>query len=88
MNVLKLKDGVFGFTWNFETGEVGEVFTEELTSKEIQLISRVMGDDVTLVIEDHDSALYSIEFIFGNEMDQDELEEMGLDKVMEFEVTN
>ena len=43
---LKLKEGVFGFTWNFETGEVGEVFTEELTSKEVQLIGRVMGDDV------------------------------------------
>ena len=76
---LKLKEGVFGFTWNFETGEVKEVFTEELTSKEIQLIGRVMGDDVSLIIEDHD-----IEFIFGDEMDQDELEEMGLDKVMEF----
>ena len=76
---LKLKEEVFGFTWNFETGEVKEVFTEELTSKEIQLIGRVMGDDVSLIIEDHD-----IEFIFGDEMDQDELEEMGLDKVMEF----
>lgn len=76
---LKLKEGVFGFTWNYETGEVKEVFTEELTSKEIQLIGRVMGDDVSLIIEDHD-----IEFIFGDEMDQDELEEMGLDKVMEF----
>ena len=76
---LKLKEGVFGFTWNYEIGEVKEVFTEELTSKEIQLIGRVMGDNVTLIIEDHD-----IEFIFGDEMDQDELEEMGLDKVMEF----
>ena len=40
MNV-KLKDNVFGFTWNYETGEVEEVFTEQLTAKEIQLMGRV-----------------------------------------------
>ena len=78
---LKLKDGVFGFTWNFETGEVEEVFTEELSSKEIQLMGRVMGDDVSLILEDHD-----IDLVFGDDYiaDQDELVEMGLDEVMEF----
>ena len=77
---LKLKEGVFGFTWNFETGEVGEVFTEELTSKEIQLIGRVMGDDVTLIIYNSDISL-----VFGDDIEnQDELEEMGLAGVMEF----
>lgn len=77
---LKLKEGVFGFTWNFETGEVGEVFTEELTSKEIQLIGRVMGDDVSLIIYNSDISL-----VFGDDIEnQDELEEMGLAEVMEF----
>ncbi len=77
---LKLKEGVFGFTWNFETGEVEEVFTEELTSKEIQLMGRVMGDDICMVLEDHD-----IELVFGDDIvDQNELVEMGLDGVMEF----
>ena len=77
---LKLKEGVFGFTWNFETGEVGEVFTEELTSKEIQLIGRVMGDDVSLIIYNSDISL-----VFGDDIEnQDELEEMGLAGVMEF----
>ena len=78
---LKLKDGVFGFTWNFETGEVEEVFTEELSSKEIQLMGRVVGDDVSLILEDHD-----IDLVFGDDYiaDQDELVEMGLDEVMEF----
>ena len=77
---LKLKEGVFGFTWNFETGEVGEVFTEELTSKEIQLIGRVMGDDVTLIIYNSDISL-----VFGDDIEnQDELKEMGLAGVMEF----
>ena len=77
---LKLKEGVFGFTWNFETGEVEEVFTEELTSKEIQLIGRVMGDDVTLIIYNSDISL-----VFGDDIEnQDELKEMGLAGVMEF----
>ena len=77
---LKLKEGVFGFTWNFETGEVGEVFTEELTSKEVQLIGRVMGDDVSLIIYNSDISL-----VFGDDIEnQDELEEMGLAEVMEF----
>ena len=77
---LKLKEGVFGFTWNFETGEVEEVFTEELTSKEIQLIGRVMGDDVTLIIYNSDISL-----VFGDDIEnQGELEEMGLAGVMEF----
>ena len=53
MNV-KLKDNVFGFTWNYETGEVEEVFTEELTPKEIQLMGRVMGEDICLILEEQD----------------------------------
>ena len=77
---LKLKEGVFGFTWNFETGEVEEVFTEELTSKEVQLMAKVMGEDICMILEDHD-----IELVFGDDIGNlDELEEMGLDKVMEF----
>ena len=76
---LRLKEGVFGFTWNYETGELEEVFTEELSSKEIQLIGRVMGDDVSLVLENRD-----IEFIFGDEVNKEELEEMGLNVVLEF----
>ena len=76
---LQLKEGVFGFTWNFETGEVEEVFTEKLTSKEIQLMGRVMGDDICMVLEDHD-----IELVFGDDIvDQNELVEMELDGVME-----
>ena len=77
---LKLKEGVFGFTWNFETGEVEEVFTEELTSKEVQLMAKVMGEDICMILEDHD-----IELVFGDDIGNlDELEEMGLAEVMEF----
>jgi hypothetical protein len=78
MNV-KLKDNVFGFTWNYETGEVEEVFTEELTPKEIQLMGRVMGEDICLILEEQD-----IELVFGEDIEtRDELEEMGLTEVME-----
>lgn len=81
---LKLKEGVFGFTWNFETGEVEEVFTEELTSKEVQLMAKVMGDDISMILDNSD-----IELVFGDDIvDQDELVEMGLDGVMEFEGAN
>jgi hypothetical protein len=78
MNV-KLKDNVFGFTWNNETGEVEEVFTEQLTTKEIQLMGRVMGEDICLVLDDDD-----IEWVFGEDIEtRDDLEEMGLTEVME-----
>jgi hypothetical protein len=78
MNV-KLKDNVFGFTWNYETGEVEEVFTEELTPKEIQLMGRVMGEDICLILEEQD-----IELVFGEDIEtRDDLEEMGLTEVME-----
>ena len=77
---LKLKEGVFGFTWNFETGEVEEVFTEELTSKEVQLMAKVMGEDICMILEDQD-----IELVFGDDIGNlEELEEMGLAEVMEF----
>jgi hypothetical protein len=76
---IKLKDNVFGFTWNFEDGEVGEVFTEQLTQNEIQLMCRVIGKDICLILEDAD-----IELVFGESIEtRDELEEMGLAEVME-----
>jgi hypothetical protein len=51
MNV-KLKDGVYGFIW--VDGEIGEVFTEKLSDKEIKLIYRVMHEDHFLVVDEED----------------------------------
>ena len=77
---IKLKDNVFGFTWNYETGEVGEVFTEELTPREVQLIGRVMGEDICLILDSTD-----IELVFGEDIEtRDDLREMGLAEVLEF----
>ena len=77
---LKLKEGVFGFVWNFEDGDVVEIFTEELTSKEIQLMGKVVGDDVSMILDDND-----VNLIFEDSIeDEVELEEMGLAEVIEF----
>ena len=77
---LKLKEGVFGFTWNFETGEMGEVFTEQLTPREMELVSKIVSDDGCAIFSNED-----IVFVFDEDIaDQDELVEMGLDGVMEF----
>ena len=77
---IKLKDNVFGFTWNFEDGEVKEVFTEQLTQKEIQLMGRVMGEDICLILDDT-----NIELVFGEDIEtRDDLVEMGLAEVLEF----
>jgi len=77
---LKLKEGVFGFVWNFEDGEVVDTYTEELSSREIELIGRVVGSDICIIIDNSDISL-----VFGDDIEnQDELEEMGLAGVMEF----
>jgi hypothetical protein len=77
---LKLKEGVFGFAWNFEDGELVEIFTEELTPREISLIGKIKGDDISAILGNED-----VEVIFGDSIeDQAELEDMGLAEVMEF----
>ena len=77
---LRLKEGVFGFVWNFEDGEVVDTYTEELSSREIELIGRVVGSDICIIIDNSDISL-----VFGDAIEnQDELEEMGLAGVMEF----
>jgi hypothetical protein len=77
---LRLKEGVFGFVWNFEDGEVVDTYTEELSSREIELIGRVVGSDICIIIDNSD-----IDLIFGDDIEnQDELKEMGLAGVMEF----
>ena len=77
---LRLKEGVFGFVWNFEDGEVVDTYTEELSSREIELIGRVVGSDICIIIDNSD-----IDLVFGDDIEnQGELEEMGLAGVMEF----
>ena len=77
---VRLKEGVFGFVWNFEDGGVVWIFTEEFSSREIELMGRVVGDDISMILDNSD-----VESIFGDSIeDQVELEEMGLAEVLEF----
>ena len=79
MNV-KLKDGVYGFIW--EQGTVGEVFTEKLSDKDIELIWKVMHEDHSLIIDEDDIKNC---FMWGGEiMDEDDFYDgYRLEKVME-----
>ena len=79
MNV-KLKDGVYGFIW--ESGDVGEIFTEPLSDKDIKLIYRVLNYDYMLVVDEEDIKDC---FTDGDDvMDEDDFYSCGLEKVMEF----
>ena len=49
----KFKDGVYGFIWE-QDGTVGEIFTEPLSDKDIQLIYRVIDEDHELIVDDED----------------------------------
>ena len=78
MNV-KLKDGVYGFIW--ESGDVGEIFTEPLSDKDIKLIYRVLNYDYMLVVDEEDIKDC---FTDGDDvMDEDDFYSCGLEKVME-----
>ena len=85
MNV-KFKDGVYGFVWE-QNGTVGEIFTEPLSDKDIQLIYRVIDEDHMLIADDEDF----INCFYDGSDDVDDwcLSEKDyygcqLDKVMEF----
>ena len=78
MNV-KLKDGVYGFIW--ESGDVGEIFTEPLSDKDIKLIYRVLNYDYMLIVDEEDIKDC---FTDGDDvMDEDDFYSCGLEKVME-----
>jgi hypothetical protein len=80
MNV-KFKDGVYGFVWEND-GTIGEIFTEPLSDKDIQLIYRTLNDDYMLIVDDED---FMNCFTDGDDnIDEDDFYNCTLDKVMEF----
>ena len=80
MNV-KFKDGVYGFVWE-QDGTIGEIFTEPLSDKDIQLIYRTLNDDYMLIVDDED---FMNCFTDGEDnIDEDDFYNCTLDKVMEF----
>jgi len=78
--MVKLKNGVTGFTYDSEYGNVQEIFTQPLTEKEIKLIERVLSEDDVLFTSD--SSLSDM-FEFDSKEDLEKDVE-GLNEVLEW----
>lgn len=78
--MVKLKDGVTGFTYDSCYGNVQEIFTQPLTEKEIKLIERVLSEDDVLFTSD--SSLSDM-FEFDSKEDLEKDVE-GLNDVLEW----
>jgi hypothetical protein len=52
--MVKLKNGVTGFTYDSEYGNVQKIFTQPLTEKEIKLIEKVLSEDDVLFTDNED----------------------------------
>ena len=78
--MVKLKNGVTGFTYDSEYGNVQEIFTQPLTEKEIKLIERVLSEDDVLFTDNED-----INSMFEFECKEDlEKDVEGLNEVLEW----
>jgi len=78
--MVKLKNGVTGFTYDSCYGNVQEIFTQPLTEKEIKLIERVLSEDDVLFTSD--SSLSDM-FEFDSKEDLEKDVE-GLNDVLEW----
>jgi hypothetical protein len=78
--MVKLKNGVTGFTYDSCYGNVQEIFTQPLTEKEIKLIERVLSEDDVLFTSD--SSLNDM-FEFDSKEDLEKDVE-GLNDVLEW----
>ncbi len=79
MSTLKFAEGVKGFTWDFESGEVVVIFTEELSAKEMELVIKPSGDLCVILKEEDINNVFE-----GDWGSQEELEEAGMDNVLVF----
>ena len=78
--MVKLKNGVTGFTYDSEYGNVQKIFTQPLTEKEIKLIERVLSEDDVLFTDNED-----INDMFEIDCKEDlENDVEGLNKVLEW----
>jgi len=78
--MVKLKNGVTGFTYDSCYGNVQEIFTQPLTENEIKLIERVLSEDDVLFTSD--SSLSDM-FEFDSKEDLEKDVE-GLNDVLEW----
>jgi hypothetical protein len=78
--MVKLKNGVTGFTYDSCYGNVQEIFTQPLTEKEIKLIERVLSEDDVLFTS-NDSLSDMFEFDSKEDLEKDV---EGLNDVLEW----
>ncbi len=79
MSTLKFAEGVKGFTWDFESGEVVAIFTEELSAKEMELVIKTSGDLCVILTEEDINNVFE-----GSWESQEELVEGEMDSVLVF----
>ena len=78
--MVKLKNGVTGFTYDSEYGNVQEIFNQPLTEKEIKLINKVLSEDDVLFTDNED-----INSMFEFDCKEDlENDVEGLNEVLEW----
>jgi hypothetical protein len=78
--MVKLKNGVTGFTYDSCYGNVQEIFTQPLTEKEIKLIERVLSED-DILFTSNDSLSDMFEFDSKEDLEKDV---EGLNDVLEW----
>ena len=78
--MVKLKNGVTGFTYDSCYGNVQEIFTQPLTEKEIKLIERVLSED-DILFTSNDSLSDMFEFDSKKDLEKDV---EGLNDVLEW----
>jgi hypothetical protein len=78
--MVKLKNGVTGFTYDSEYGNVQKIFTQPLTEKEIKLIERVLSED-DILFTNNDSLSDMFEFDSKEDLEKDV---EGLNDVLEW----
>ena len=78
--MVKLKNGVTGFTYDSEYGNVQKIFNQPLTENEIKLINEVLSEDDVLFTDNED-----INSMFEFECREDlENDVEGLNEVLEW----
>ena len=78
--MVKLKNGVTGFTYDSCYGNVQEIFTQPLTEKEVKLINKVLSEDDILFTDNED-----INSMFEFDCKEDLLKDVeGLNDVIEW----
>jgi hypothetical protein len=78
--MVKLKNGVTGFTYDSCYGNVQEIFTQPLTENEVKLINKVLSEDDILFTDNED-----INSMFEFDCKEDLLKDVeGLNEVIEW----